>query len=455
MQLLQRHELLFIAVILVLIPNENLLAQPGSASPVVVSRVETSRRSASKTFVGTLVPLKRSTLGSAVDGRVTKMHVEEGDFVTVDTKRMVNGEPLGQELVQLRTVSLDIEIEAALVELHLRRQAENELQQSLPAEIEGAESAVEEIKARLEFSKRNRDRLQGLVGKGVSRQEFDQASSTYDSQMQLNVGLETLLKKLTATRESRLQQARSRVEAQEVEIRRLKELREKYTIRAPFSGYVTAKHTELGQWVARGEPVLEVIHVDIMELVVPVPQAFMQPLQKSLEKSLAEDKKLTATIEVESQNHVVVGEVVASTPQADLRSRSFPVRIQFKNPKTPTGHLLKAGMLARATMFLGDQENDMLFVYKDALFMEMLEELTISLFVVSTNDQGEMVAKKVPVQLGGAIGNWIQVVGDVKQGDQVVVEGNERLQPGKIEVKEVLATEFKPESESPSKSTED
>ncbi len=114
------------------------------------------------------------------------MFVEEGDAVTVDESQIVDGEPLGQPLVQLRTVSLDIEIEAAQIELQLRQQAEKELQASLPTEIAGAESAVEEIKARLEFSQENSERLKKLYesGGGVSQQEVDEAISTFLSQKQ-------------------------------------------------------------------------------------------------------------------------------------------------------------------------------------------------------------------------------------------------------------------------------
>ena len=74
-----------------------------------------------------------------------------------------NAEQLGQPIVQLRTVSLDIEIEAANVELQSRKMAESELQQSLPAEIESAQAAIDEIKARLQYSKENYERLKSFL----------------------------------------------------------------------------------------------------------------------------------------------------------------------------------------------------------------------------------------------------------------------------------------------------
>jgi RND family efflux transporter MFP subunit len=354
---------------------------------------------------------------------------------------------LGQPLVQLSTVSLDIEIEAAQVELRFRQQSERELQASLPTEIAAAESDVEEIKARLKYSKENYDRLQNLfaTGGGVAQQEVDEANSTYRSQSQLIIGAEKRLQKLTATRESRLSQARSRVEAQEAEISRLQEMKEKYTIRAPFPGYVTSKNTELGQWVSRGDTVLEIIQLDPIELVVPVPQTYVQALQDSLEECHSKNAPLIAQVSIDSLPHLLEGEVVQIVPQADLRSRSFPVKVRIKNPKASTGHLLKAGMLARATMFLGRDE-DILLVKKDALVLGGLQK---SLYVVSQDPKTQAtVAKLVPIEVGASIEDWIQVIGDVRAGEQVVVEGNERLRPGQpIAVAKELPSSFPVTSE--------
>ncbi len=166
------------------------LAQPGRGpSPVVVSRVVSTRQAASISFVGSLVPLKRSTIGSAVDGRVTQVLVDEGDAVTVDETAIVDGQPLGQLLVQLRTVSLDIEIDAAEIDLRAREQSEKELQATLPTEIDAAQSAIAEIQARLKYSQSNYERIENLssTGGGVSKNEIDEAFSQYRSLSQMNL----------------------------------------------------------------------------------------------------------------------------------------------------------------------------------------------------------------------------------------------------------------------------
>ena len=122
-------------------------------APVVVSKIQTITQSSSKSFVGSLVPIRTSTVGSAVDGRVVKIFVDEGDPVRMEATEATEAtettqstspvEELGQPIVQLRTVALEIEIEAAKVELETRKMAESELQQSLPTEIESASAMIE------------------------------------------------------------------------------------------------------------------------------------------------------------------------------------------------------------------------------------------------------------------------------------------------------------------------
>ncbi len=418
--------ILLAAMILTVSPSLAQDARP--PGPVAVSRVVATRQPASKSFIGTLYPVRSSIVGSAVDGRVTGIYVDEGDPVSIQETSDAGSEP-GQPIVQLRTVSLDIEIEAAEVELKTREQAEMELQASLPAEIESAEAVIDEIESRLKFSNDNYERLVRLAetGGGISKREIDESFSTMSSQSSLLVAARSQLNRLNATRESRLAQARSSVEAQQAEIRRLQELRDKYTIRAPFAGYVTSKRTELGQWVSQGEDVMEIVQLDPIELVINVPQAFIEQVQESLRINRQAGRKFTARVSVDDVAQLLEGEVVQIVPQADLRSRSFPVRIRIDNPPTDGGPLLKSGMLAQASLFI-DRSEEILLIKKDAL---VLGGPRIILYVVSPGADGQPSSvRPVPVDIGASIDDWIQVSGQISAGDVVVIEGNERLMPG-------------------------
>jgi len=114
----------------------------------------------------------------------------------------------------------------------------------------------------------------------------------------------------------------------------------------------------------------------------------------------------------------VEGKVSAILPFADTASRTFPVRITLKNPHKK----LKIGMIARVSLAYGPKA-EVLLVPQDALIFADRKKM---IFIVSEDN----TAKPVTVQLGRVTGNLIEVLGDLKENQRVVVKGNERLFPG-------------------------
>ncbi len=407
------------------------IAQPGQGPPpasVVLSKVVSLRRSSTETFIGTITPIRKSVVGSAFGGRVVNVFVEEGQHVGIGQDQSeFDATSLGEPLVQLRTTTLDMEIEAARVELKLRELAAEELKITLPNEIEKAQSDVAEITPRLEYTRTQFERHRRLFQEsGVSEREMQEAESTFRSQSEMLISANATLQKLTSTKQLRLDQADAEVNNQKAEIRRLLETRENYTIRAPFEGYVVSKMTELGQWLAPGQAVAEIVQLDPIELVVNVPQSFVQSVQKMQDQAAETQQRYPVQVSIDSIDQLFDGELTQIVPQADLRSRAFPVKIRLSNPRIAERHLIKAGMLGRASFSVGD-EADILMVKKDALVLGP----QIVVFVAVTDPESENVtARSVNVTVGAALGEWIQVIGLLNGGDRVVVQGNERLMPG-------------------------
>ncbi len=401
---------------------------------VVVAKVAQVKLAGSESFIGTVTPIRTSIVGSAVGGRVTQLFATEGQFVTMtDDKSEFEPGPLGQPLAQLRTVTLDTEIAAAESELREQEQAVAELKASLPLEIETAQANVDEIQARLTYSQDNWQRLRDLNkgGGGLSEREVQEAFSQYQSQTQLLIAQKATLNRLNATRETRLARAQAILDNRRAEVRRLAEMRENYTIRTPFEGFVIRKMTEVGQWVAAGDPVFEIIQLDPIELVINVPQDYIHPIQGSLDAARESGAPMSAQVAIEAVSGVLVGEVTQIVPQADLRSRSFPVKIRLQNPKSAAGYLLKSGMLGRASFFVG-AEKEMLMVPKDALVLgQQIKVMAADEQPVPGDPKATtLVVRSVPVDVGAALGNWIQVTGMLQPDERVVIRGNERLMPG-------------------------
>ncbi len=92
---------------------------------------------------------------------------------------------------------------------------------------------------------------------------------------------------------------------------------------------------------------------------------------------------------------------------------------------TEDGPLLKAGMYARVEMPVGEKQNAMM-IPKNALVLGGAQP---AVYVVDKDGKSGAV-RPVPIQVGVALPNMIQAKGQLKPGELVVVEGNERLRPG-------------------------
>jgi HlyD family secretion protein len=376
----------------------------GQAAPrvLVAAAVEREVRQGAQ-FVGTVKPLRRSVVGSAVDGRVEAFPVNDGDFVET-----------GKPLAKLKTETFEIQLAAAKAELALRTIDRDESKKLRPDEIREAQARMDGAKALRDFTKMQMERMQALSQRGsVTLEQFQESVSAADRAAQ--AFLEAKAAHAVVSGSEKVAKAEARVTAQDEEIRRLNDIIKKHTIVAPFSGYVVAEHVELGQWVTSGDPVVEMVDIEAVEVEALVPQDYIAKVKQGD----------TAGVTVEGLGPPLAGTVKRIVPSADLRARTFPVKVHLPNPK----HVLKAGMLANVTLPVGVPAKAVL-VPKDALVLGGRRHQV--LVVDGEGDQEQAKVRAVPVQLGAADGPWVAVAAEppLKPGQLVVVQGNERLLDG-------------------------
>jgi len=405
----------------------HLFAQRGPAAVAVAEIVEQELASG-QTFVGTVLPIKRSVIGSAVGGRVSEFPVNEGDFVRAK-----------QPLAQLLINTINLELDAEKAELEFRKHELAELENgSRPDEIKKAQALMLAAKADSEYQQKRRKRLESLYErKAVNEDDIQQVVSE-------SIRAEELYQDALAEyqliqegpRKEKIAQARSRVAIQQALVDKIDSQIVKHTIISPFDGYVVAEHTEVGQWVNSGELVAEVIALNEVDVEIHVLENHVPHVRLGME----------VRVEVPAiPDQVFTGSVVLINPQADIRARTFPVKIRIKNTITKDGPVLKSGMLARAVLPTGPKQSALL-VSKDAL---VLGGPTPMIYVVETAPDNKKQGKTraVPVQVGVASGRLIQVKGNLKRGEYVVIRGNERLRPGQdVVITEVLSPDAEPKS---------
>jgi membrane fusion protein (multidrug efflux system) len=306
---------------------------------------------------GTVETRRGGVVASEVPGVVVDIEVEPGDRVRE-----------GQVLARLRQTNTKLQLEAA-------------------------RGRLTEAKARLKLAESNLVRAQDLFDdQVVSQGELDDAYS-----------------------ESAAWQGR--VDATTAEIDRLEEDLERSVIRAPYGGAIVQKLTEVGQWVATGGPVMEMVSLKSLEIRVDLPERYFDLLKLGARA----DVTFEALPGVE-----MTGEVRGIIPRAEARARSFPVRVRIDNRDGRVG----VGMLASVGLPIGEATAAVL-VPKDSLVRQGDRQM---LFRLKDDDTVE----PLPVETGRGVGSWIVVAGAVAAGDRVVTRGNERLRPGQSVLGEEL-----------------
>ncbi len=401
-----------------------------NVAPVVQSVVEPRQ-----VFVGTVMPLRRAVVGSAVDGRVVEVPVDVGDRVAA-----------GQKLAQLLTQTISLELEAAEHELELRREELRLLQEfTLPDEITEAEANLATTSALAEHIVGRFGLLKSLYEQrsAVLPQELSEAESTKAGAEAKAMAARRRLELLKENQATRIAQAESRIRVQHALVERLRDMKKKHTIISRFNGYVVDKRSEIGQWANRGDVMAEVVAIDEVEIEAGVLEDHAAPLRIGM----------PIEVVVPAVNLKFQGYVSKINPQADPRTRTVPVKVrvvttpfseyelmgaQMLGGGPPQvwhhayceahGPVLKAGMLARMELPI-DFPQQALLVPKDALVLGGEREQLWVIRDPSAAQDGfsRGNAQLVSVETGAAKGQWIQVKGDLRPGDLVVSKGNERI----------------------------
>jgi HlyD family secretion protein len=390
------------------------LAQPvADAVPVVVAEVSRMDLSRGQSFVGTVYAFRESDVGSAVDGRLVTLPIEDG-------QQLLKGDTLAELLRGL----LEIERAGALAELDQRRQELAELEAgSRPEEVEQAAAEAEALEATLTYAESRLLRLEKLFERGTATTDELQDGQTELRRIkaQLRAKQAALAMVVAGPRKEAIAQAAAAVAVQDAVVSRIDDQLGKHTIRAPFDGWVVERFTEEGEWVTRGGLIARIAELNRVKVVVQLPELYVASLSPGTDVRLEFDAAPLQTW---------IGKVERIVPQADLRSRSFPVHVVLENRIIEDQPVLRGGMLARAWLPVGAR-GEVTVVPKDAL---VLGTGVPAVYVVDITDTTGTTrtgtVRPVPVTLGATVAGSVEVTGAVEPGQLVVTRGNERLKPG-------------------------
>jgi len=247
-------------------------------------------------------------------------------------------------------------------------------------QVSELEAQLASEKARLVFLNQEVERLRRLAKENnAAKNRLDQAEA--DRHVALSEQSAAL---------ARLNLARDRVERSE--------------LKAPFSGIVTERLKQKGEWVDNGDAVLRLMDSSSLEVQARVPISSLAYLSTG------------QTIRVLTGETMITGRIRTIVPVGDERSRLLDLRVDLGDASMPVGQSVRVAVPTA-------MPRQVLALPRDAL---VLRRNGVRVFIIDAQSN----AVSVEVNTGIADGSFIEVSGKLTAGDNVVIRGGERLRQG-------------------------
>jgi membrane fusion protein (multidrug efflux system) len=180
------------------------------------------------------------------------------------------------------------------------------------------------------------------------------------------------------------------------------------TVRAPFAGVAGKRLAEPGDFVETGQPLLDLVDLDEIEIAFSLPEVHVPRLR------LGQEARLRVTsLPAEDFR----GEVFFVAPRVDPQNRSIELKARVDNRE----HRLRPGQFAHVRLTL-ERRDDVAMVPEEAI---VSREGRFFVFVV---DGG--AAREREVTLGERQDGRVGVLGGLTGGETVVRSGHQRLSDG-------------------------
>ncbi|HEC60063.1 hypothetical protein LCGC14_0584820 [marine sediment metagenome] len=187
----------------------------------------------------------------------------------------------------------------------------------------------------------------------------------------------------------------------------IEETLRRHELIAPFSGVISNKMSEVGEWVSRGNPVLELVNLDEIRLDINVPQEHFADINRGATVSVVSDaypdQHLDATIQ-------------SIVPVSNSLARAFLVRVTLDN-KTLS---LLPGTSATAEFNIKITNDKQVLIPRDALLIN--SDGSRSVFIIKDDK-----ALRRKVELGRTTAEGVNITKGLSVDDLVVIRGNEVL----------------------------
>lgn len=361
--------------------------RPGAdkAREVKTARVEETPFGEAVTVNGTLAAYDETVASAKVPGRLRTITVDLGTVVR-----------RGQVIAQVEPQDYNLRVqqaEAALAQARARvgLSPDGRDDRVTPEQT----GTVRQARAVLDEARVSRDRAVKLVEQGiVPRSEFDTVDANY---------------KVAVSRyQDAIEEIRNRqalVAQRRSEVALAKQQLSDTAVHAPIDGVVQEKRASVGEYLAAGAPVVNIVKMDPLRLRAEVPE------REATNVRAGQNVRVT----VDGNANVYVGQITRLSPVIAQQTRMLLVEADVRNNGG-----LRPGAFARAEIVTNDAKMAVTIPNSALVTFAGIEKVLVV-------ENGKAVEK--PVTTGRRSGEWTEIVAGVNVGDQVVVDpGN--LQSG-------------------------
>lgn len=374
-------------------PASGKAASPGSkAQPRQVRTVKVIEMPIGQTVTvnGTLAAYDQTTVGIKVPGRLQTISVDLG---TVVHKGQAIAQ-IEQQEYRLRVQQAEASLAQARARLGLSPDGSND---GVSAEETGT---VRQARAVLEDAKSKRDRAAKLIQQGViPRAEYD----TVDSEYKVAFGRYQDALEEIRNRQGVLAQRRS-------EVALAKQQLAGTTIYAPMEGVVKEKKASVGEYLAAGAPVVDIVRIDPLRLRVDVPEREAHGIRSG--------QSVRVTVEGDAESYL--GYIKRLSPTISEQSRALAVEADVRN-----NGRLRPGAFVRAEI-VTDQTSTAVTVPPGAVVTFAGIDKVILI------ENGKAVEKTITTGRRGS--DWIEIKAGVNVGQSVI------LDPGNLQAGQSVTT---------------
>jgi RND family efflux transporter MFP subunit len=198
---------------------------------------------------------------------------------------------------------------------------------------------------------------------------------------------------------------RSLLISAEAELRIVEDNLKHSVIKAPFTGRITKKLSEVGEIVSPGMPVAVLTQMDPILVKAAVPDKLMGKVKT----------RQTVHVTVDSHPHRrFTGLVHKLETTADPLSRTFRMEIRLANP----GEMLRPGLIAKVEILREEGPHRIFIPLESVLGFGV----SPSVFVVK-----DQMAERRMIKMGRIVGEETEVLEGLVEGEMLVVIGQEYL----------------------------